>query len=48
MKTDAIPDGRQIVTWDGKTENGSDAGNGIYLVSVRTPLRTQTIKVIRK
>ena len=48
MRSGNIPDGRQIVTWDGKTENGSDAGSGIYLVSVRTPLRMQTIKVIRK
>jgi flagellar hook assembly protein FlgD len=48
IKTDNLPDGKQIVTWDGKTENGSDAGSGIYLVSVRTPLRMQTIKVIRK
>jgi glycosidase len=48
IRTGNIPDGRQIVTWDGKTENGSDAGSGIYLVSVRTPMRMQTIKVIRK
>jgi hypothetical protein len=48
IKTGTLPDGKQIVTWDGKTENGTDAGNGIFLVSVRTPLRTQTIKLIRK
>jgi len=48
IRTGTLPDGRQIVTWDGKTENGTDAGNGIFLVSVRTPLRTQTVKLIRK
>jgi flagellar hook assembly protein FlgD len=48
IKYGTLPDGKQIVTWDGKMENGSDAGNGIYLVNVKTPLRTQTIKVIRK
>jgi glycosidase len=47
MKTGTIPDGRQIVTWDGKTENGTDAGKGIFLVSLKTPLRIQTIKVIK-
>jgi glycosidase len=48
MRTGTLPDGKQIVIWDGKMENGTDAGNGIYLVNVRTPFRTQTIKVIRK
>lgn len=48
IKTGTLPDGKQIVTWDGKMENGTDAGNGIFLVSVRTPLRTQTVKLIRK
>jgi hypothetical protein len=47
-RTGILPDGRQIITWDGKTENGTEAGNGIFLVSVKTPLKTQTIKVIRK
>jgi hypothetical protein len=48
VRTGILPDGRQIVTWDGKTGNGIEAGHGIYLVNVKTPLRTQTIKVIRK
>jgi glycosidase len=48
MRFGNIPDGKQIIAWDGKTENGSDAGSGIYLVNVRTPLRMQTVKVIRK
>jgi glycosidase len=48
IRTGNIPDGRQVITWDGKTENGSDAGSGVYLVSIKTPLRMQTIKVIRK
>jgi hypothetical protein len=47
MRTGTLPDGRQIVIWDGKTETGADAGKGIYLVNVRTPLETQTVKVIR-
>jgi len=48
IKPGTLSDGRQTITWDGKTENGSDAGDGMFLVSVKTPLRTQTIKVIRK
>jgi glycosidase len=48
IKSGTLPDGKQVVIWDGKMENGSDAGNGIYLVNVKTPSRTQTIKVIRK
>jgi hypothetical protein len=48
MKPGYLPEGKQVISWDGRSDNGIPAGSGIYLVRVSTPLRTQIIKVIRK
>jgi hypothetical protein len=37
----------QLFKWDGKTEEGSDAVRGIYFVQIRTPMRLETIKIIK-
>jgi flagellar hook assembly protein FlgD len=48
---------RQIVTnvtnesvpviWDGKSAAGTEAPSGLYLVSVKTGRRTETVKIIK-
>ena len=47
LKTDIPGDGIQIIKWDGRSENGSEASDGIYLIRVRAPLKIQTLKVIK-
>jgi hypothetical protein len=47
IKTDIPGDGIQIVKWDGKSENGSVTSSGIYLIRVRAPQKTQTLKVMK-
>jgi flagellar hook assembly protein FlgD len=37
LKTEIPGDGLQTIRWDGKSENGSEASGGIYLIRVRTP-----------
>ncbi|MCJ7449724.1 MAG: alpha-amylase family glycosyl hydrolase [Bacteroidales bacterium] len=47
LKTDISGDIMQTIRWDGRSENGLEVSDGIYLVQVRTLHRTQTIKVIK-
>jgi hypothetical protein len=39
--------GSEPVIWDGKTGNGSDAPEGIYLVQFRTLNKTVSIKIVK-
>jgi hypothetical protein len=39
--------GFEMIQWDAKTGNGSEAPEGIYIVQFRCGLRTQTIKIIK-
>jgi hypothetical protein len=46
LETD-ITDSSIPVRWDGKNAGGTEAQSGLYLVSVKTGRRTDTIKVIK-
>jgi 1,4-alpha-glucan branching enzyme len=48
IKTYVVPDGSQLVTWDGRTTAGEEAAKGIYLIQVRTVDGTETVKVIKQ
>ena len=48
LKTNITADGLQSVRWDGRYANGTAAPGGFYLVQVRTDLRHETVKIIKK
>ncbi len=48
FKTFTALSGVELVQWDGKSENGTDAPAGIYLIDVRTTFGNEAIKVIKQ
>jgi hypothetical protein len=40
--------GSEIITWDGKTGNGSEAPAGLYIVQIHSMRNTGTVKIIKK
>jgi glycosidase len=48
IKTTFPSSGVQTVKWDGKSENGTAAPTGIYLVNIRTTFGNQVLKVIKE
>jgi pullulanase/glycogen debranching enzyme len=47
LNTTISGDGLQIVKWDGRTSDGSVAPSGIYLVNVKMPMGSKTVKIIK-
>jgi flagellar hook assembly protein FlgD len=47
LKADTLGAERQIITWDGRTGNGTEVPDGIYLVQVKTPQSTRTVKLVK-
>jgi hypothetical protein len=47
-KINISTEGYQLFRWDGTTGNGSQAGKGIYFVQIRSPQRSETVKIIKK
>lgn len=39
--------GTEVFNWDGKTSTGAEAGRGIYFLRVKTPGRSETVKIIK-
>jgi glycosidase len=48
FKTFTSSSGVELVQWDGKSENGTDAPAGIYLIDVRTTFGNEAVKVIKQ
>jgi len=48
IKSEVITDGPQLFKWDGKTNNGSKARQGIYFIQVQIQGRTETVKIIKE
>lgn len=48
IKSDITSGGSQLFQWDGKTASGVEAGKGIYFIQIRTPGRSETVKVIKE
>jgi hypothetical protein len=48
IKSEIVSEGAQLFKWDGKTNNGSEARGGIYLVHVQIQGRTETVKIIKE
>jgi flagellar hook assembly protein FlgD len=44
---DSLGAGRHIITWDGRTGNGTEVPDGIYMVQVKTPLSTKTVRLMK-
>jgi 1,4-alpha-glucan branching enzyme len=47
IKTGISSNDIQLVTWDGKSSNGTISKSGIYLVEVNCGLRRETVKIIK-
>ena len=43
-----LPDGKQLVTWDGRSTNGTDPGKGMYIARIRTPYGVKSLKLIKE
>lgn len=48
IKTSFPASGVQTFIWDGKSENGSKAPTGIYIVNIRTTFGNQALKIIKE
>lgn len=48
IKTSFPASGVQTIIWDGKSENGSKAPTGIYIVNIRTTFGNQALKIIKE
>ena len=48
IKTTISAEAKQIVKWDGRSADGTNAPGGIYLVNVSTPAYYQVLKIIKE
>lgn len=48
IKTSFPASGVQTIIWDGKSENGTEAPTGIYIVNIRTTFGNQALKIIKE
>jgi hypothetical protein len=48
IKSEIVAPGNQQFGWDGKTESGLDAANGLYFIQVKVRKRTETVKVVKE
>jgi hypothetical protein len=48
IRTDISAEAKQIIRWDGRSADGTNARGGIYLVNVSTPVHNQVLKIIKE
>jgi hypothetical protein len=47
-KTEADVPGKEIITWNGKTASGYEAGKGIYIVQVTAGIKKDALRIIKR